>query len=44
MLDILLFGTYMSSDINKFRATPTYGELNYQYRMSLSGWSFGNKK
>ena len=43
MLDIVILGTYQSSDINKFVA-PTYGEVNYQYRMSLAGWNFGKKK
>lgn len=43
MLDIVTLGTYNSSDISKFKA-PTYGEVNYQYRMSLSGWNFGKKK
>ncbi len=43
MVDIVTLGTYKSSDISKFVA-PTYGEVNYQYRMSLSGWNFGKKK
>ena len=43
MADIVIRGTYNSSDIKKFVA-PTYGEVNYQYRMSLAGWNFGKKK
>jgi len=43
MVDIVLFGTYHSSDFSKFVA-PTYGEVNYQYRMSSAGWNFGKKK
>jgi len=43
MLDIVIFGTYKSSDISKFVA-PTYGEVDYQYRMSKAGWGFGKKK
>jgi hypothetical protein len=43
MIDIVILGTYQSSDINKFVA-PTYGEVNYQYRMSLAGWNFVKKK
>jgi hypothetical protein len=43
MLDIVLMGKYSSADHSKFIA-PTYGEVNYQYRMSLSGWNFGKKK
>jgi RHS repeat-associated protein len=43
MLDIVVLGSYNSSDHSKFVA-PTYGEVNYQYRMSLSGWNFGKKK
>jgi RHS repeat-associated protein len=42
MVDIVTLGTYHSSNISKFVA-PTYGEVNYQYRMSLSGWNFGKK-
>ena len=42
MADIVIRGTYNSSDIKKFVA-PTYGEVNYQYRMSLAGWNFGKK-
>ena len=43
MASIVILGTYNSSDIKKFVA-PTYGEVNYQYRMSLAGWNFGKKK
>lgn len=43
MANIVLFGTYSSSNIKKFVA-PTYGEVNYQYRMSLSGWNLSAKK
>ena len=43
MLDIVLFGTYNGSDYSKFVA-PTYGEVNYQYRMSSAGWQYGKKK
>ncbi len=43
MVSILLFDAYISSDIKKF-VPPTYGETNYQYRMSLSGWNFGENK
>jgi hypothetical protein len=43
MLSIVLFGTYKSSDINKFKP-PTWGELIYQFRMSKAGWKFGEKK
>ena len=43
MADIVIRGTYNSSDIKKFVA-PTYGEVNYQYRMSLAGWNFGKKE
>lgn len=42
-VDIVTLGTYMSSDISKFVA-PTYGEVNYQYRMSSAGWKFGQKQ
>jgi len=43
MVDIVLFGTYKGSDMSKFIA-PRYGENNYQYRMSQSGWNHGKKK
>lgn len=43
MLDIVILGIYNSSDLKKFVA-PTYGEVNYQYRMSKAGWDFGKKK
>lgn len=42
-VDIIIQGTYRSSDISKFKA-PTWGEVNYQYRMSKAGWQFGEKK
>ncbi len=36
MVDIVVTGTYVGVDRSRFRA-PTYGEVNYQYRMSLAG-------
>ncbi|WP_345373421.1 hypothetical protein [Algivirga pacifica] len=43
MLDIVTLGTYMSSHKSKFVA-PTWGEVNYQYRMSRAGWKFGESQ
>ena len=43
MIDIVLFGTYESSDISKFKA-PTYGEVPYQHRMSEAGWNHGKNE
>jgi RHS repeat-associated protein len=42
MFDIVTLGTYNSADRSKFIA-PTYGELRYQYRMSLAGWNYEKK-
>lgn len=46
MADIVISGHYMSADADKHKkfVAPTYGEVNYQPRMSLSGWNFGMKK
>lgn len=43
MIDIVILGTYISSDKSKFKA-PTWGEVMYQYRMSKAGWDYGSKK
>ncbi|MFB9097000.1 RHS repeat-associated core domain-containing protein, partial [Flavobacterium jumunjinense] len=37
MKEIVVKGTYNSSNISNF-AAPTWGEVNYQYRMSRAGW------
>jgi len=37
MKDIIVKGTYNSSNSSNFVA-PTWGEVNYQYRMSRAGW------
>ena len=42
MIDIVIFGTYISSDKSTFKA-PTWGEVMYQYRMSRAGWTYGSK-
>ncbi|MFR9166174.1 MAG: RHS repeat-associated core domain-containing protein [Dysgonomonas sp.] len=39
-VDIVIFGTYSSSNHGKFKA-PTWGEIPYQYRMSKKGWNHG---
>lgn len=46
MADIVLLGNYISSDPDKNKkfVSPTWGEVNYQYRMSAAGWNFGKKK
>ncbi|WP_192350273.1 DUF6443 domain-containing protein [Algoriphagus sp. Y33] len=43
MLDIVTLGTYISSNKSKF-VSPTWGEVNYQYRMSRAGWKFGENQ
>lgn len=45
MADIVLSGNYLSADPDKHKkfVAPTYGEVNYQYRMSLLGWNYGKK-
>ena len=43
MIDIVIFGTYISSEKSKFKS-PAWGEVIYQYRMSKAGWDYGSKK
>ena len=43
MAMIVATGTYDSSDPPAFKA-PTWGEVDYQYRMSLIGWEYGESK
>jgi hypothetical protein len=46
MAKILLTGDYNSADPNKndkFKA-PTWGEVNYQYRMSKAGWDYATQQ
>ena len=43
MAMIVATGTYDSSDPSAFKA-PTWGEVDYQYRMSLIGWEYGESK
>jgi hypothetical protein len=46
MADIALTGDYNSANPNKnakFKS-PTWGEVDYQYRMSKMGWDYGKKK
>ena len=37
---IILKGTYNSSDKSSF-VPPMWGEIDYQYRMSVKGWNYG---
>jgi RHS repeat-associated protein len=43
MMDIVLGGTYVSSDHSRFKP-PLWGENFYQYRMSLRGWNHGSQR
>ena len=45
MRQIVLYGSFTPSnlqDIYKF-VPPTYGEVEYQYRMSKMGWIYGKR-
>lgn len=45
MAQIVLRGKYSGcSDEKSFNTPPTYGEVQYQYRMSVMGWNYGKKK
>ncbi len=41
MVDIVIFGYYNSDSDKSNYKSPTWGEVPYQYRMSLKGWNFG---